>query len=44
MVIVGKEEVQQQMVSVRKRRQGDTGKSSLSDFVSKLKTEIKTRG
>ena len=40
MLIVGKEEVTDNLVAVRKRKQGDLGKFTLDDFLKKIKREI----
>jgi threonyl-tRNA synthetase len=40
MLIVGKEEAANNLVAVRKRKQGDLGKSSLDSFIKQLKQEI----
>lgn len=43
MLIVGKEEIAQRLVSVRKRHQGDLGKQTLGDFKQRIKAEIQKR-
>ena len=40
MLIVGKEEAEQNLVAVRKRKVGDLGKTSLQEFIQKIKSEI----
>ncbi|MCG8605531.1 threonine--tRNA ligase, partial [bacterium] len=40
MLIVGKEEMSQESVAVRKRREGDLGKMKLQDFMTRLKSAI----
>ncbi|MFQ5823689.1 MAG: threonine--tRNA ligase [bacterium] len=40
MLIVGKEEVTNNLVAVRKRREGDLGKSTLGNFLKRIKKEI----
>lgn len=44
MLIVGKEEATNNLVAVRKRKQGDQGKSTLESFMQGLKDEIKNKG
>lgn len=43
MLIVGKREMEGELVSVRKRREGDSGQISVEDFLKQLKTEIETK-
>lgn len=43
MVILGDDEVAEQVVTVRHRKLGDLGKFKLDDFINMLKTEIKTK-
>lgn len=43
MVILGDDEVSEQVVSVRHRKEGDLGKFSLDEFIENLKNEIKTK-
>jgi threonyl-tRNA synthetase len=40
MLVVGKEEAEQNLVAVRKRKVGDLGKTSLQEFIQKIKSEI----
>ncbi|MFQ5772825.1 MAG: His/Gly/Thr/Pro-type tRNA ligase C-terminal domain-containing protein, partial [bacterium] len=40
MLIVGKEEVTNDLVAVRKRRQGDLGKFNVGQFIAIIKKEI----
>ncbi len=43
MVILGDDEVAEQVITVRHRKLGDLGKFKLDDFINMLKTEIKTK-
>jgi threonyl-tRNA synthetase len=43
MFIVGKKEVQNKTVSVRKHKQGDLGEFDLEEIISKLKHEVKNK-
>ena len=43
MCIVGDQEMKNKTVSVRKRRKGDLGEKSLSNFLKKIQTEMKRR-
>jgi threonyl-tRNA synthetase len=43
MFIVGKKEVQNKSVSVRKHKQGDLGEFDLEEIISKLKHEVKNK-
>lgn len=43
MLILGDKEIEQNMVAVRSRREGDIGKMSLDEFISKLKKEIEEK-
>ncbi|MFQ6115977.1 MAG: His/Gly/Thr/Pro-type tRNA ligase C-terminal domain-containing protein, partial [bacterium] len=43
MLVVGKEEVTNNLVAVRKRKQGDLGKSTLSEFLKRVKNEIQDK-
>jgi len=43
MLIVGKQEQQDNLVAVRKRREGDIGKSNLDDFIQTVRNEIKDK-
>jgi len=43
MLIVGQREVEEGTVSVRQRRVGDLGKSSLGEFIAKIRTDIETK-
>jgi threonyl-tRNA synthetase len=40
MLIVGKDEVASSLVAVRKRKQGDLGKSTVAAFIQKIKQEV----
>ncbi|MFH2033556.1 MAG: threonine--tRNA ligase [Candidatus Margulisiibacteriota bacterium] len=40
MIILGDQEEKDKMIAVRSRKEGDTGKSSLEDFIKKIKQEI----
>lgn len=43
MLIVGKQEQEDNLVAVRKRREGDIGKSNLDDFIQTVRNEIKDK-
>jgi len=43
MVIAGSEEAENETVSARRHKMGDIGTFSLTDFIDKLSTEVKTR-
>ncbi len=43
MLILGDKEIEQNMVAVRSRREGDIGKMTLDEFISKLKKEIEEK-
>ncbi len=43
MLIVGKEEAANNLVAVRKRKQGDLGKSSLESFIKQIKQEVDSK-
>lgn len=43
MVIVGNKEIKDKKVSVRKRKEGDLGKISISEFLKRVKNEIKKK-
>ncbi|MFQ6032764.1 MAG: His/Gly/Thr/Pro-type tRNA ligase C-terminal domain-containing protein, partial [Candidatus Zixiibacteriota bacterium] len=43
MFIVGKKEVQNKSVSVRKHKQGDLGQFDLDEIIAKLKEEVKNK-
>ena len=43
MVIIGDKEVEQNVVAVRSRKDGDLGQMSLNDFISKITEEVATK-
>ena len=43
MLILGDKEIEQNMVAVRSRREGDIGKMTLEQFIAKLKKEIEEK-
>ena len=43
MLVVGEKEADAKQVSVRERKEGDTGTMSASDFAAKLKQAIEER-
>ncbi len=43
MLIIGDKEIEQNVVAVRSRREGDIGKMSLEEFISKLNKEIEEK-
>jgi threonyl-tRNA synthetase len=43
MFIIGQKEVQSKLVSVRKHKQGDLGQFDLSEIITKLKEEVKSK-
>lgn len=43
MLILGDKEIEQNMVAVRSRHEGDIGKMTLEEFISKLKKEIEEK-
>ena len=43
MLIIGDKEVEQNVVAVRSRKDGDLGQMSLNDFISKITEEVATK-
>ncbi len=43
MVVLGDEEMNEQMITVRHRKEGDLGKFSLDEFIKMLANEVKTK-
>jgi len=41
MLVIGDKEIEENMLAVRSRKEGDTGKMSLEEFISKIETEVK---